>query len=203
MSMIEEILQHMQGAPTQQVATQLGVDDNQAMGAIAAALPMLIGALGHNAQSGGADALYGALGDHRQSLAGGGLGDLLGSVLGGMGQSQPTSSAVNGAGILGHIFGGQEQQAAQQLGRTSGLDSGRTQMLMQILAPIVMAYLARKMSSPSVESSPQGVSQVLDQEQQVAGSGGGLLGSILGGADGKVDIGDIFRMGSSVLGGRR
>ena len=44
MSMIEEILQQMQGVPTQQVADQLGVDSNQANGAIAAALPMLIGA---------------------------------------------------------------------------------------------------------------------------------------------------------------
>lgn len=201
MSMIEEILQQMQGVPTQQVADQLGVDSNQANGAIAAALPMLIGALGHNAQGGGADALFGALGNHQQSLSGGGLGDLLGSVLGGMGQQQPSGSPINGAGILGHIFGGQQQQAAQQLGQNTGLDSGRMQMLMQILAPIVMAYLARKVSSPSVDSSPQGVSQVLSHEQSSAG--GGLLGSILGGADGKVDIGDIFRMGSSVLGGRR
>lgn len=201
MSIIEEILQQMQGAPTQQVAGQLGVDDSQATQAIAAALPMLVGALGQNAQGVGAEALFGALGNHSQSLDGGGLGGLLGSVLGGLGQQQPSGSAVNGAGILGHIFGGQEQVAAQQLGQTTGLGGDRTQMLLQILAPIVMAYLSRKVFSPSVESSPQGVSQVLSQEQTSAG--GGLLGSILGGADGKIDIGDIFRMGSSVLGGRR
>ena len=201
MSMIEEILQQMQGAPTQQVAGQLGVNDGQASQAIAAALPMLIGALGHNAQSGGAEALFGALGNHQQSLGNGGVGDLLGSVLGGLGQQHSSGSAINGAGILGHIFGGQQQTAAQQLGQTTGLGGDRTQMLLQILAPIVMAYLSRKVFSPSVESSPQGVSEVLSQEQSNAG--GGLLGSILGGGDGKVDIGDIFRIGSSVLGGRR
>ena len=120
MSMIEEILQQMQGAPTQQVAGQLGVNDSQASQAIAAALPMLIGALGHNAQSGGAEALFGALGNHQQSMGNGGVGDLLGSVLGGLGQQQPSGSAINGAGILGHIFGGQQQTAAQQLGQTTG-----------------------------------------------------------------------------------
>jgi hypothetical protein len=202
MSMIEDILQQMQGAPTQQVAGQLGVNDNQASQAIAAALPMLSGALGKNAQGNGANALFGALGNHQQSLGGGGgMGDLLGAVLGGMGQQQPSGSAINGAGILGHIFGGQQDQAASQLGKATGMDSDRMQMLMQILAPIVMAYLSRKVFSPGVESSPQGVSQVLSQEQNSAG--GGLLGSILGGADGKVDIGDIFRIGGSVLGGKR
>ncbi|MFD2376388.1 DUF937 domain-containing protein [Ottowia pentelensis] len=61
-SLIDDLMGQMQGAPLGQIAQQLGTDPGTASNAIAAALPTLVGALGHNAQQpGGADALFNAL----------------------------------------------------------------------------------------------------------------------------------------------
>ena len=62
MSLTNDLLSQLQGAPVQQISQQLGIDANQASGAISAALPLLLGALGNNAaQPQGAQALLGAL----------------------------------------------------------------------------------------------------------------------------------------------
>ena len=200
MSMIEDILSQMQGAPVQQVANQLGVDPAQAQQAIGAALPMIVGALGQNAsQPGGADVLAGVLGANHGDAAGGGLGGLLGSVLGSVSGQQATTPATDGGGILGHIFGGQEQQASNQVGQATGLGSDQAQMLMKILAPIVMAYLAKRMFSHPDGNNANSVSDVLQQEQSHVDSGGGLLGQVLGSLGGGGGIGGLL---GSVLGGR-
>ncbi len=86
------------------MSQQLGISDTQASGAISAALPVLMGALGNNAsQPQGAQALLGALQNNHSGLD---LGSVLGSVLGGGGGG----AASDGAGILGHIFGGNQQK---------------------------------------------------------------------------------------------
>ena len=80
--LIDDLMRQLQGAPTGQIAQQLGTDPSTASTAIAAALPMILGAMGRNTQSeGGAEALFSALQrDHSGAGAGGlDLGGLLGS----------------------------------------------------------------------------------------------------------------------------
>ena len=48
MSLTDDLLSQLQGAPLQQVSQQLGLDPQKASGAISAALPLLMGALGRN-----------------------------------------------------------------------------------------------------------------------------------------------------------
>ena len=135
MSLTDELLAKLQGAPLQQVSQQLGISDTQASGAISAALPVLMGALGNNAsQPQGAQALLGALQNNHSGLD---LGSVLGSVLGGGGGG----AASDGAGILGHIFCGSQQKVETGLAQATQLDSGRTSQLLQILAPIHSMYL--------------------------------------------------------------
>ncbi|MNV56183.1 hypothetical protein D3C71_1484550 [compost metagenome] len=152
--------------------------------------------MGRNAQQPqGAEALLGALQrDHAPAAAGGlDLGGLLGSVLGGGG------SATNGAGILGHVFGGNSDRAAQGLSQATGLDSGKTSQLLAILAPIVMSYLAQRFAS---SGNPAQLSQALGQEAQAASSGG-LLTSVLDqDGDGQLGIGDLLKLGGGLLGKR-
>ena len=96
-ALTNDLLAQLQGAPLQQISRQLGIDQNQAAGAVSAALPLLMGALGKNAsQPQGAEALFGAL--QKDHAGGGGIGDLLGMVLGGA-QSRQT----DGAGMLSGI----------------------------------------------------------------------------------------------------
>src|SRR5690606_1099782 len=160
----DELLGQLRGAPMQSMAQQLGMDNVETERAVGTALPMLLGALGNNAsQPQGAMELFGALQrDHMgqsagQSMgAGNGLG-MLGGVLGGLlggGQSpfgQAPAQASNGASILGHIFGGRRQQAEVGLGQATGVGSNAGQLL-QMLAPIVMAFLAQRVQSGGMDA---------------------------------------------------
>src|SRR5690606_32678738 len=88
----EDLVSQLRGAPTSQLAQQLGISQEQASGAIGAALPLLLGALGRNAsQPQGAESLFGAL---QKDHAGVDLGSVLGAVMGGA-QGRQT----DGAGI--------------------------------------------------------------------------------------------------------
>lgn len=209
-SLTDELLSQLQGAPLQQIASQLGTNPSQAQSAVAAALPMLLGALGRNAaQPQGAADLFGALQrDHvGRAAGGGGLGDLLGSVLGGMGGSGGggAGGAADGASILGHIFGGNQQRAEAGLGQATGLGANAGQLL-QILAPIVMAFLAQRTQAGGMDAGSLGA--VLGREhaqvRQQGGVGGDLLGSLLDqDGDGQVGLGDLIKLGGGLLGGRR
>jgi len=202
-SLTDELYSQLEGAPLQRMSQQLGIGPAQMAGAVSAALPLLIGALGRNAsRDDGADAIYRALEKDHSGLE---IGDVLGSVLGGGGQ---------GEDILGHIFGGRLPRAQQGVGQATGLGGDKGAALLRMLAPLVMAYLARRMSQgrqqAAVESSrlPQILGRELGEEhqrvQQQGGLGGGLLGAVLDrDGDGRLDLGDILDMAGGVLGGRR
>lgn len=213
-SLTDDLFAQLEGAPLQQISQQLGIGRTQAAGAVSAALPLLIGALGKNAsQPQGAEALFGAL--QKDHTGGGGIGDLLGMVLGGA-QSRQT----DGAGMLGHILGGQQGRAEQHLGNATGLGGDRAGQLMKILAPIVMAYLAKRMFSGNESGggaamgmgggnpTAQVLGSILGQEQQQVrqqgGLGGGLLGAVLDqDGDGQLGLGDLLKIGGGLLGGKR
>lgn len=204
-SLVQELLKQLQGTPMQEMSQQLGVNTQQIQSAVGAAVPLLLGALGKNAsQAQGAADLFSALQrDHAQTMPQGlgDLGSLLGVVLGGASQS----AAGNGAAILGHIFGNSRQQAEAGLGQATGLGDKAGQLL-SMLAPIVMAFLANRVQAGQMDASTLGrtLEQERAQAQQQGGLAGGLLGSLLDqNGDGKLDMGDLFKLGSSFLSGRR
>lgn len=201
-SLAEELFQQLQGAPLQQMSQQLGAGQMQTASAISAALPLLLGALGKNtAEPQGAEALFGAL---QKDHAGLDLGSVLGAVLGG---GAAPSRQTDGAAILGHIFGGAQPRAEASLGQATGLGGDKAAMLMKILAPIVLSFLAQRFMGQG-NTNPNGLSQILGQERQVAqeqgGLGGGLLGTVLDqDGDGQMGLGDILKIGMGMLGGKR
>ncbi len=207
-SLTDDLFSQLSGPALQQISQQLGTGQTQTAGAVAAALPLLIGALGRNAsQPQGAEALFGALGRDHSNAAGMGIGDILGAVLGGT-QSRQT----DGLGQLGHIFGGRQTQAVNGLGQATGLGGDKAQMLLKILAPIVMAYLAKQVfgggqaqaSAPTAGALGDILGQERRQVQQQGGVGGGLLGAVLDqDGDGDLDFNDMLKAGMGMMGGRR
>ena len=197
-SMTRDLMSQLQGAPIDRIGQQVGLSPDQAQGAIGAALPLLMGALGRNAsQPQGADALFGAL--QRDHAGSGGLGDLLGSVLGGGGK---------GEAILGHIFGARQGNAARGLGSATGLGQGQSNQLLAILAPIVLGYLAKRMFGGGAQGSSSVLAETLGGEQeairQQGDAGGGLLGAVLDrDGDGDTDFSDLAGLAGQVLGGGR
>lgn len=198
-SLTQELLSQLQGAPLQQLSRQLGTDPGQTAGAVGAALPLLLGALGRNAaQPQGAEALFGAL---QRDHAGTDLGSLLGAVLGGGGGSP---QAAAGSAILGHIFGGNQPRAEQGLGQATGLGGAQAAQLLALLAPIVMSFLANRSRQQGLDAGQLG--QALGAErrqvQEQGGPGGGLLGAVLDqDGDGQFGLGDVIKLGSGLLGG--
>lgn len=224
-SLVDDLLGQLQGPSLGRIAQQLGTDTASANNAIAAALPMLVGALGNNAQQpGGAEALFNALqrdhagegavdlggmlgalqgGGGRGGAAGSGLGGLLGGLLGG---AAPAGRQMDAGGILGHIFGDAQSRAESGLSQASGLQGGQAGKLLMMLAPMVMAALAQRTRASNLDAG--GLGQVLGQErtriQQQGGLGGGLLNAVLDqNGDGTVDLGDLLKLGGSLFGGRR
>ncbi|MCG3783719.1 DUF937 domain-containing protein [Delftia acidovorans] len=213
-SLAAELMAQLQGAPMQQMADQIGASPAQTESAVGAALPVLLASLGRNAADPqGAANLFGALQrDHGAASGGGGaggldLGGLLGSLLGGgAGAGSNAGGGLDGAAILGHILGGNQQRAQDGLGQATGLGSGGAAQLLQLLAPIVMSFLAQRVSAGGMDAG--GLGQVLGREhaqaQQQGGLGGGLLGSLLDqDGDDQVGLSDLMKIGGSLLGGRR
>src|SRR3546814_13729641 len=103
-------------------------------------------------------------------------GSVLGSVLGGAQNRQ-----TDGAGILGHIFGGQQERAQAGVAQATGLQGGQANQLLKILAPIVMAYLAKRMfqgnGGQAACANPDALSGILGQAQQDTSQQAGLGGS--------------------------
>ncbi|MGO1542063.1 MAG: DUF937 domain-containing protein [Luteimonas sp.] len=201
-SLTQQLFAQLQGGPMQQMSSQLGIGEQQTSQAVGTALPLLMGALGKNAsQPQGAQALLGALQkDHADG--GGNIAGLLGSVLGGGGGPQ-----ADGAGILGHILGGNQQRAESGLAQMTGLDGNKAGQLMKMLAPLVMAFLA-KQATRQGDADPQALGTLLGQEQeqirQEGGGAAGLLGAVLDqDGDGKLGLGDVLKIGGGLLGGKR
>jgi hypothetical protein len=195
----QDLFAQLQGAPLQELSRQLGTDPAQTGDAVAAALPLLIGALGRNtAQPRGAEALFGAL--QRDHAGGLDIGSVLGSVLGGGGGGRQT----DGAAILGHILGGGQPRAAQGLGQATGLGSGQATRLLALLAPIVMSFLANRSARQNLDAG--GLGQLLGEERDQVRqqAGGGVLDALLDqDGDGDMDASDLLNLGMGLLGGRR
>ena len=132
-----------------QVTQQIGIDNpNQANSAVSGVLSTLLGGLAKNASSeAGASSLLNALDrDHDGSI----FDDVMG-FLGGNSPLQNTKTA-NGAGILKHILGDNQNQAVDQISQSSGLDSAKVMQLMTSLAPIVMGFLGKAKNQQSINS---------------------------------------------------
>lgn len=120
----------------EQLSQQIGGDQQQTATAASGILNTLLGGLAKNASSeDGANAIANALDkDHDGSIF-----DNLSGLLSG----QQQSGAMNGAGILQHILGGKSDGAADLISQMSGLSSGQTGNLMQLLAPMLMGALGQ------------------------------------------------------------
>ncbi len=179
-----DLMQILQGQLSDDVlghlSDQIGADKQQTATAANGIFATLLGGLANNASSEGGLASLGAAldRDHDGSI----LDDIMGMVGGMMqGGDNTAGSALNGAGILGHILGDRQEVAAQQVSQSSGLSMGQVMKLMPVLAPIVMGVLGRVKNQGGLDLG--NLAGVLMGSAQNAQSGGfgDLIGSVLGG----------------------
>jgi hypothetical protein len=212
-SIFDSVTEQLSGPNLTQLSQQIGADEATTSQAVQAALPMLLGGLARNASTpDGAASLGNALNDHR-----GGLMENLGGLLG-------NAESGAGGGILGHVFGQRRGTVETGVGQATGLKPQQVGKLLMVLAPIVMAALARRQQAHqeqqvpvpgSATPTPSGPAAELpdilrreaQEAQQRAPTGlGGLLGMLDRDGDGN-PLNDIGRMASGsglggLLGGR-
>ncbi|RQO30076.1 hypothetical protein DBR32_10830 [Taibaiella sp. KBW10] len=178
------------------ISSQFGLDQNQAVSAVQAAVPMILGGLGRNAQTPeGAEALNSALESKHD-------GSVLDNIQGFFGNSD--AAQQDGSGILGHIFGNQVEQVQSGVSQSSGISMQKIGPIIAMLAPIVLGYLSKQKQNNNVTNSGGlgdligGLAGSLGGGQtQSQGQGGGLIDMVSGFLDKNKDgnvIDDIMGM---------
>ncbi|MFD0361607.1 DUF937 domain-containing protein [Nocardia sp. GCM10030253] len=158
--------------PVSQIAAKLGVDESTASTAVKAALPTLLGGLQANAtQPEGAASLVGALDNHGDLVEGEGEVDI------------DKVDVTDGSKIVDNVFGEEKNTVISALGASEGTGGNDlVSKLLPMLAPIVLAYLAKQLSG--------GGGAAAEPQTQAGGGGiGDLLGGLLGGSSKSGGIG--------------
>jgi hypothetical protein len=140
-------------------SAQTGQPEDKTANVLSMALPVILGSMQRNAATPqGAQSLNNALNDSRHD------GSILDQLSGLLGNSGKDSLVENGAGILKHVLGGNQQRVEQNISKTSGVDANSVAQIIKMAAPILMGILGNQ-----------------KRKDQVGESGlGDLLGSVLG-----------------------
>jgi hypothetical protein len=189
-SILSQVTQQLGGDTVTQLSRQLGIDERSAQGAINAALPLLVGALGRNTSTAeGAQSLFNALArDHDGSV----LDNVAGYMLGGGNQQA-------GNGILGHVLGNKRPGVEQSIAQMTGLDAGTVGQMMTMVAPLLMGALGKVQHQQGL--GVDDLAQLLGGARQEADSQMGGLAQLLDmNNDGSV-VDDVLTLGSQLLGG--
>lgn len=183
------VTQQLGGSAARTIAQRFGISESTANTAIQMAVPLIVTALARNAsQPQEAQSLHQAVAtDHD--------GSILDNV---MGYLQNPQSA-NGAGILGHVFGGQQPTVENNLAQATGMDQSSAGGLLETLAPLVMGSLGKAQQQNGLDAS--GLSDLLNRQQQEAQANApgamSMLSSLLDQNKDGSSMDDLQRMAAS------
>ena len=189
--------------PVADIASKVGADETEVNNAIRTLVPALVGGIQQNVEKDDIDSSDLESDVTKQAASG---------LLDG-GVSVDQVDVKQGDQFVAKIFGGNDSnQVASALSGTGAGSSDLIKKLLPILAPIVLAYIGKKLAGGSssepaqqpAQSSSGGLSDVLGSILGGSSSGGNnplgsILGSVLGGNKGGA-IGDIL---GGLLGGKK
>lgn len=178
MNMMDMILSAAGGQAPQQIGQQLGLNPQQAQGAIAALLPAISSALKQNTSSPqGLAGLLGALqkGSHDQYLDNPAQ----------LGQPEAVSE---GNAILGHLFGSKDvsRAVAGRAAQTSGVGADVLKKMLPMVAMMAMGSLGKQTTGGGVGGAMKGMLGQMAMQKLMGGNAasggvGALLGALTGG----------------------
>ena len=150
------ITQQLSGSAARTIAQLFGISETTANTAVQIGVPLILAALARKAsQPQEAENLHQAVAnDHDGSI----FDNLTGYL--------QNPQAANGAGILGHVFGGQQPTIENNLAQATGLDQSSAGGLLETLAPLVMGSLGKAQQENGLDAN--GLSNLLNNQQQEA-----------------------------------
>ena len=150
------ITQQLTGNAVRTISQRFGISETTANAAVQIAVPLILSALARNAsQPQGAESLHQAISDDHD-------GSIFDNVSGYLGNPQ----SANGAGILGHVFGGQKSTLENNLAQATGMDPSSASGLLETVAPLVMGALGREQQENGLNASE--LTNLLNSQQQQA-----------------------------------
>ncbi len=196
-NLMNEVSRHLTDDVIIQLSRQIGASDpNQVKKAAQGISELLLEAISKNAnhqERGGG--LFGAI---KKDHDGGILGDLMGVLSGQKKAANP--STMNGTGIVTHLLGNKQLEAAQIIGQISGLDIFKSGVLMQLVAPVIMGVVGQTQRSSGLDLG--GLANILlggGQQQQTSNRGGGVFKKLLDmDGDGNM-MDDLLNIGMKIL----
>jgi len=192
-NLANEVFRHLNDDVIIQLTKQLGGQDpNAVKRATQGVVQLLLDAISRNAQRSG-EGLMGAL---KRDHDGGILGDLMGVLSGQKKAANPKT--MNGTGIINHLLGNKQLEAAQVIAQMSGLDIFKSGVLMQLVAPVVMGVVGQGQRSSGLDLG--GLAKVLMQGKQGAQSSGPSIFEKLLDQDGDGSMmDDLLNIGMKIL----
>ncbi len=164
--------------PIDQIATKLGIDEKDAKAAVSTVLPTIVAGLQANASDGGEASLTKALEKHASTST-----------------KLDEIDTADGAKIVNHVFGSKKAAVAEAAAGKANVTQDIIQQILPIVAPIVLAWLAKQFLGGGSSSSAS------SKSASSSSSGGGIgdiLGGILSSKEGQDAIGGLL---GGLLGG--
>ena len=176
------------------ISNKVGTTEGETSSVLSSVLPSLVGSMLNNSttsegQSGLLEALLGGKHD----------GSILDNLSGFLGNDDTT----DGGNILGHVLGNNQQNVQNQVSQNTGVSSDKIAMIMKIVAPILLGYLAKKAMGSGMNNNGEtidggglggllgGLLKGQSQQQQAPKNEGNILTSILDqDGDGQLGLGD-------------
>jgi len=150
------IAQQLGGSAASTIAQRFGISESTANTAIQMAVPLILAGLARNAsQPQEAQNLHRAVASDHD-------GSIFDNLMGYLGNPQ----SANGAGILGHVFGGQKPAIESNLAQATGMDQSSAGGLLETLAPLVMGSLGKAQQQNGLDAS--GLTNLLNSQQDEA-----------------------------------
>ncbi len=160
----------LSGGVLEQLSQKTGINNTEdTSNAANAVFSTMLGAMSKNASTPeGAQALAGALEkDHDGSI----LDDIMGYI---SGTSQPDNpNTTNGAGILNHVLGDQQDSVVSAVSQATNLDSSKLSSMMTMLAPIIMGVLGKAKQDTGADAG--GLSNILSSVMGSQSGGGNSI----------------------------
>ena len=150
------ITQQLGGNAARTIAQRFGISETMANTAIQMAVPLILTAMARNASQP----------QEAQNLHQAVTTDHDGSILDNVSGYLQNPQSANGAGILGHVFGGQKPAIENNLAQATGMDQNSAGGLLETLAPLVMGSLGKAQQQNGLDAS--GLSDLLNNQQQEA-----------------------------------